>query len=431
MRAFIEITNCVIELLIALFFFKQMLSVRPLSNLSKFTTIFGVLCVHILRSFIPIPVYLNFTVSGVLLGTYVIVLFKDMWLKKLGVFLLYFTVITTTDILCRTILSIMTNTASSFASYTDMQRYIGMTLFSIVSLSLLSFISAFAKKRLQNVDFKYWIIMLLFPLFSLFIVICCDIFIVLSGASNIYYILLLTIIIIGLLYFNTTVFEFIESYSAKIQLKNAKELIKYQQQNYELLEINEKELRKLRHDIHSHIEVMRSMLDNHLISESSQLAESLQILSAFPTSITYTNDSSLDSILNIESKKATEQHIKFSVTTHNMFSPIRIDPIDKINILCNALNNAIESCSNVEDKFILVDIASDEKTIKIRVENSSLPLKTSGNVLLTTKKDSINHGFGIESIRSSLKKYDGILSITHTNGITKYSIVADNSKILN
>ena len=39
-----------------------------------------------------------------------------------------------------------------------------------------------------------------------------------------------------------------------------------------------------------------------------------------------------------------------------------------------------------ERKFIIIDIASDKQHIKIQIENSSLPIKTKNNIILTTKR---------------------------------------------
>lgn len=429
MKTIIEITNCVIELFIVLFFFKQMLNLRSLSKSKQSFIITIVLILHIARSFIHSSTYFNFAITGVLWGFLLIFLFKDLIWKKISMLLLYFVFLITSDVLCRVLLSFITGTVSQHHSYSNIERYLGMILSNIITLTLMAFICVIAKNKLRQVDFKYWLMMLLFPFFSLFTVISCDIFIVLSGVNNIYYISLLLIIIIGLLYFNFLVFEFIESYSAKIQLRAAEELIDFQKKNYQLLEINEKELRKLKHDIISHMAVIKTLIENRQINQSSELLDSLNNISAFPTSITYTNDSTLDSILNLECKKAVEKGIKYTVTTHKMYAPINISSIDKSTILCNAINNAIDACYELSEKFILIDIESSLERIKITIENSSPPVKFLGNTIFTTKKDFKNHGFGIDSIRFTLKKYDGSLDISYSDGVTKYLIIANNPQI--
>lgn len=422
----IEIVNCIVELLIVLFFFNQTLNGANMARLKRYSITAGILAFHIFRSFLILPVYVNFGVSAIVVGSCAAFLYDGHPIKKLGMVLLYFVVLISTDALARSILAALMGVPNSFNGYTDIERYVGMTLCTILNLSILAFLSTFAKKRLNNVGLRYWVMMVLFPIFSLFIVICCDFLIIRSGTNDISYIALMTFIIIGLLYFNATVFEFIDTYSAKIQLEGAKELIKYQEENYKMLEINERELRKLRHDINSHIEVIKMLVEKHDLSEVAELTKSIENLSALPANITYTNDSTLDSVLNINCKKAAEAGIKYTVTTASMRSPIYFSAIDKSTILSNAITNAVEASSLSDEKFIIIDIASDAKSVRITIENSSLPPK-SGGFTSTTKSDRLNHGFGIESIRLALKKYGGSVKMSYDNGVAKCIITASQS----
>lgn len=419
MSTIIEVTNCIIELYIALFFFKRMLLSKEVSKPTYFSSLLIVLICHVGRSFIPIDTYLNFTITGLLWGYLIIALFKDIFFKKLGIFLLYFVVVITNDSLCRLTLSIVMNVTNHYEQPpTGLERYLGMVICNVLSFTLLSCISTISRAKIKSVEFKYWIMMFLFPLFSLFIIISSDIFIVLSGTSEIKYIMLLLIIVIGLLYFNISVFEFIDSFSAKLQLESAKQLIKHQEENYQLLEINELELRKLKHDIDHHLFVMKTLLQNKNFTDSTMLIDSLEKLASFPVSIVYTNDSTLDAILNIECKKALEKEVKFIVKTHKLSAPINVNPLDKSTILCNALNNAIEAAINTNDRTVIIDIASTVDNVRILIENSSQPRDFTSKSIFSTKDDTLNHGFGIESIRLSLRNYNGSLHMSYLNGIT-------------
>lgn len=428
MAALIEIINAVIELFVVLLFFRQMLRSRPMKRSISSAVIAFVLLVHIGRSFIPFETYTNIAITCLLWSILAAVLFKDIIIKKITVLLLYFVALTAADVLGRFIMAILLNTANSYKSPVGIQRYVGMTVIGILLFAFLSCIAIFSNRKKEAITLKYWLMMMLFPIFSLFIVIITDTFIVMSGTGDIRCFILLLVIIVGLIYFNMMVFEFIDSYSAKLQLETAERLIKQQEENYHLLEINERELRKLRHNINEHIAVIQSIVDNSSVSESKELMQSVKKLASLPTSITYTNDATLDSILNIECKKATEKGIQYLVKTQNIAEPINIAPLDKSTILCNAIDNAIEACQSLSEKFIVIDISSDINKVKICIQNSSRPLTVKNNLIVSTKADHINHGFGIESIRMTLAKYNGIFNITYGDGIAKCVIVADNQK---
>lgn len=47
---------------------------------------------------------------------------------------------------------------------------------------------------------------------------------------------------------------------------------------------------------------------------------------------------------------------------------------------------------------------------------------------MTTKKDSINHGFGLKSIENIVKKYNGDLKICTNNNIFELNIILQNIK---
>ncbi len=432
MSAVIEVANSVLELFVAIFFFGKMLNRRKMKCSYRIAAILFVLAIHIVRSFIPLSTYVNIGITCLLWGVLIVILYEDLALKKLISFALYFVSVLIADVFCRFIMSWMINSVYEPHSTTPgLERYIGMIIINVLIFSILSIFIIISKRKRFDVTVKYRAMMALFPIFSLFIVISTDIFIMKSGTDNILYIFALLIIFIGLLYFNIMTFEFMDTYSAKIRLAAAEELIKNQAESYQLLEINETELRRLRHNINEHMEVMKGLIRYNACAESTELIESLEKLASLPTSIIYTGDAALDSILNVESTKAASYGIKYLVKAQNLSQPINIPAIDKSTVLCNAINNAIEACQKLDskEKFVVIDISSDKNRVKIHIENSSLPQNIHNNSILTSKKDAIDHGFGLDSIKRIVGKYNGIFSISYSCGITTCSMQFDNGNM--
>ena len=144
------------------------------------------------------------------------------------------------------------------------------------------------------------------------------------------------------------------------------------------------------------------------------------------TSISRTGNIVLDSILNTENKKAAALGIKYDVKL-NISDKINIPSIDLSRILYNAIDNAIEACEKINQKYILVSITSDEKMLKIIIENTSPYVDLSDNKIKTTKSDHIRHGYGIQSIKDALKNNDGLLSLSYKNGIFVCRIIMKNT----
>lgn len=92
-----------------------------------------------------------------------------------------------------------------------------------------------------------------------------------------------------------------------------------------------------------------------------------------------------------------------------------MDVMDICTIFGNALDNAIEFEQKIEDKekrLIHVSLFSQKGFLIIRFENYfDGKLTLDGDLPVTTKKDTYNHGYGLKSIRYSAQKYDGVVTV--------------------
>ena len=96
-----------------------------------------------------------------------------------------------------------------------------------------------------------------------------------------------------------------------------------------------------------------------------------------------------------------------------------MDPIDLYAIITNALNNAIDYVSkleNPEQRLITLLVYSQASVAFIQVENFFLgTLEYREGLPKTTKSDKTVHGFGLKSIRYNVEKYSGFMSIETKN----------------
>lgn len=94
-----------------------------------------------------------------------------------------------------------------------------------------------------------------------------------------------------------------------------------------------------------------------------------------------------------------------------------IQMLDVSSIFCNMLDNAIEACENItHDRYIKLHGVIVKSYFIITCENSkSNKLKFKNSKLITSKEDKFIHGIGLQSIRSSIKKYNGDLELIDEN----------------
>ena len=104
-----------------------------------------------------------------------------------------------------------------------------------------------------------------------------------------------------------------------------------------------------------------------------------------------------------------------------------LDPIDLYTLLGNALENAIESTSqisNPQKRFLSVNIWRKERMAFLKIENycESEPQIQNG-LPVTTKNTPSEHGYGIRSIQSVIQRYDGELKISTVDHVFTLAII--------
>ncbi len=106
---------------------------------------------------------------------------------------------------------------------------------------------------------------------------------------------------------------------------------------------------------------------------------------------------------------AKQRGIRFEIQGQ-MSENTRLEPVDLCTIFANALDNAIEalSCEGVqeENRFLRLEIVNQGAMQLLRFCN---PMSNRAQIVIgkTSKKDSMNHGFGLQNIQLAAKKYQG------------------------
>lgn len=190
----------------------------------------------------------------------------------------------------------------------------------------------------------------------------------------------------------------------------------YYHEQSELLKRKHKELRQFRHDMKNRIMVMQQMLKDKKYDTAQeyteQISEKLSQIDVYST----TGNVAIDSVINYKLTKASERGVKIN---SNIAIPenIAIDEDDIVVILGNVLDNAIEATEKLtDDKYISIDFEYDKGSVFIHIINNydSLIRLVNGKIA-TRKKDEYLHGIGLQSVKTIVEKYNGLLDIEHNN----------------
>lgn len=199
-----------------------------------------------------------------------------------------------------------------------------------------------------------------------------------------------------------------------------------QKNHYEYLENREKETKKFRHDLKSHMELISNLAKERQYERMNAYLEQMDIkIDGFGKMVTVQNGI-VDAIINQYYAKARQCGVSMEVKGR---FPVdcAIDAFDLCTIFSNVLSNALEAAVETEEKYISVECAYTDVAIMIIVSNSYKPDSLNGGGQWKTRKSDLDyHGYGLENIKDSVKKYKGDLDIETKDNIFNLRILFQN-----
>ena len=195
----------------------------------------------------------------------------------------------------------------------------------------------------------------------------------------------------------------------------------------------EEKIKRMEHDQKHLIQGLKVFLE---LNDTERALNMLQKMSSELESnsgIIYCSDNFINAILSDASTKCKHKNILFD-TSIQLGEAVCVYDNDLIAILMNIINNAIENCephpvTNIQ--MIKLTLFTSKNHMVIKCENTiSVAPIILENSIKTTKKDTIKHGIGLESIKHIAHKYGGMMEITCEDSIFKIKVVMENVNIL-
>lgn len=175
-------------------------------------------------------------------------------------------------------------------------------------------------------------------------------------------------------------------------------------------------MRKIRHDLKNAFIALSGYLDIGDVNAAKQYVDR-QIHTI--KQLTYsTGYPAIDAVVNDKKTKALEKNIQFDMKI-SLPKELLVDEMDLCVILGNALDNALEACERMPcgQGEIILSLRKTGEMLLLDIKNTidKEPVKDS-NGMVTTKKDQVNHGFGLKTIYQLTKQYDGTMDYEVKNG---------------
>lgn len=199
-----------------------------------------------------------------------------------------------------------------------------------------------------------------------------------------------------------------------------------QKNHYVYLETREQETKKFRHDLRSHMELISNLAKNREYEKIDSYLEKMNIkIDSFGNIITVQNGI-VDAIINQYYEKAQQSNITMEVRGR-FPEECAIDAYDLCTIFSNVLSNALEAAIETEEKTISLECRYNDKNIIIVVKNSYNSEHQNGTSQWRTRKENTDyHGYGLENMKDSVEKYNGVFDIETNNNIFTLTILFNN-----
>ena len=283
--------------------------------------------------------------------------------------------------------------AFNLKSHTDMKEDTVVSCFQIVFISLISVISIFMAMVLTSAPLRN-----------------NNAFIAASLAL--------------LLFVNFIAIYLYDGIKDRTEQIRTKELL-HQQNNlyikqYETIFQSQRSIRVLCHDMRNHMAAIQGLLLEGSKQEAlDYIRESYNLLNVGSRSVDSGNVA-IDSVINSKAQEAESLGIALDCRI-KVPPELNIAPFDLSAILFNFLDNAIDAVKQLPNDTphtIAVSLELDREALYIHVQNPfNGDILCEGGRIKTRHQDAANHGYGLESVRKTVEKYNGVLDIRYRGSL--------------
>lgn len=275
-----------------------------------------------------------------------------------------------------------------------------------------------------TISIKQWLQILIYSISSLLTLYLIIMYAFETNSTNYILILYITVVIIS----NVILFSLLNQLEEEntIRQQNAllNQQIKLGVENVNTLSQAYAKQRSMSHDFNSHLTIINSFLNDNNYDQAKIYSTNLINNVDSETNLFNSNNSIVDTLLMQKYLVAKSNDIIFQVNIDDL-KDLPLSAEDLTVILSNLVDNAIEAAIKCPyEKIIKIKIKKDSFGYILSVHNTYFEdISVENGEIITTKKDSFNHGYGIKNIKSVLYKYKYNYTISNKDNWFRFSIM--------
>lgn len=298
----------------------------------------------------------------------------------------------------------------------EYENELGLFISRMIIFLIVLLISCFTNRRKQQKLLPAWM-MFVSPCIPVLTISIELLFTSISGAT----VQLAVISMILLFAINVVMFFLYDilaiTYARAMQAATTEQEKIYYQNQCKLMQDSVEQARTFHHDISNHFMMIQNFLEQGKVREATQYLHELEQREK-EKSILYSDTGNIvvDSIINYKLGSLADHNIGITI---DILIPTELpmEITDLSTILTNLLDNAVQALQNIErevERKFEIDMNYRKGILFILVKNTYQgEVRYENGEIVTTKRDTEKHGYGLKNIVSAAEKYDGICQFHH------------------
>lgn len=175
---------------------------------------------------------------------------------------------------------------------------------------------------------------------------------------------------------------------------------------------NHEELRQLRHDLRSHLQIIQELCTRGDYYKAEKYTSELSARPELSRQFHMTGNQIADIVFCLKKEEAALQGTQF-LWEGDFKALSQLDALDACTLLSNLLNNALEASAHTENGAITIQGIAHRNFYTLVIANRvNADVHIRNNHIATSKSDKRHHGIGLSSVMRIARKYHGSCTLS-------------------